>query len=612
MKRFPDVNHGLAKGQPDFQVDSSLNRFIRFFVDESLFSINARKKHKLYSDGTLLQLESVPSLSNEMEVFKMQTVIQAKVSTRLLTKANRLFTGTLDGRIIEILQNSRRAGATQVTITNTEGLVTVRDNGRGIEDFTKLLDLGDSDWDQAMEEAEDPAGVGVFCLAPRKVGICSKRQKLVITKDGWTGTPLELTEIEDTVSGTELVFADEPWELSKVQKHAVFSGLKVVVDGKTCPQQPFTSSRAVHHNELGCKIEVRDRDRLNEWHKQWRDHYYSDTVLVNFHGQIVNCQCSPVSENLVFLVDMTGEPTAIRMMLPARTQLIENKAFKALKAAIEIEAYRFIQKRGSHRLPFAEYKRAAKLGVKLPEAEPVFTAGLLSGDTPEPIEVSMPKDFPLGKCYRFDENSRCCETDQANAHLLAAMGKFDEPFVPVTISSSYDGYSWAELPTIGKVDVGIGKELGRQGIWCETLVAVESLRITVHTSDKKVFASDVCMAVLEDVAEERRWSYTNVYVTPESRSRLNTTDIWYHLGGWSDEGDTWDTQVYDVEEAIDQFWATIIGPAEYLRSKIRECLHGIVKDWKTIIYEDDGNLTIRYKNGSEKVYKSPQSSSAAT
>jgi hypothetical protein len=530
----------------------------------------------------------------------------------LLTKADRLFTGTLDGRIIEILQNARRADATEVTITNKEGLVTVRDNGSGIDDFAKLLDLGDSDWDQAMEESEDPAGVGIFCLAPRKVGICSGRKKLVITKDGWTGTAMELSQIEDMLHGTELVFADEPWELSKVRKHAVFSGMKVVVDGKACPQQPFTSGRAVHHPKLGCRIEVCSRDRLNEWHRQWQDYYYTDTVLVNFHGQIVKCQYKPVSEDLVFLVDMTGEPTGIRMMLPARTQLIENKALEALKAAIEIEAYSFIAGRGSHKLPFAEYKRAAELGIKLPEAEPVFTVGLLSGDMPEPIEVSKPKDFPLAGCYRFDENILGGETDEDNAHLLAATGKFKEPFVPVSISRSYDGYSWAELPTIGKVEVTLGKEVGRRDIWCETLVAVESLKIIVETSDRKIFTSNVCMAVLEEPSKEGTLGYVNVYVTVESRTRLSTTDIWYHLGGFNDEGDTWDTQVYDVEQAIDRLWATILGPAEYLRSKIRECLYGIVKDWKTIIYEDDETLTIHYKDGTEKAYKSPCGNPAMT
>ena len=88
--------------------------------------------------------------------------IQATVNTRLLSKASRLFTGTLSGRIIEILQNARRAGATEVHITNADGVVTVRDNGKGIDDFAKLLDLGGSRWDEAFEASEDPAGVGIF------------------------------------------------------------------------------------------------------------------------------------------------------------------------------------------------------------------------------------------------------------------------------------------------------------------------------------------------------------------------------------------------------------------------------------------------------------------
>ena len=110
--------------------------------------------------------------------------IQACVNRRLLTKADRLFTGTLDGRIIELLQNARRAGATKVTITNDGGWVTVRDNGQGISDFAKLLDLGGSGWDDACEKSEDPAGVGIFCLAPREVTIRSKGKMATITKDG--------------------------------------------------------------------------------------------------------------------------------------------------------------------------------------------------------------------------------------------------------------------------------------------------------------------------------------------------------------------------------------------------------------------------------------------
>jgi len=537
----------------------------------------------------------------------METVIRAKVSERLLTKASRLFTGTLDGRVIEILQNSRRAGATEVTITNKDGLVTVRDNGCGIKDFTKLLDMGESDWDSTLEEAEDPAGVGIFCLAPRKVTICSNGKKIVIDKDGWTGKPITLERADDCGNGTVLTFADEPWELSKVEKHAVFSGLNVIVDGKTCPRRPFTSHRAVYHPELGCKIEVRERDRLNEWHNHWRDSYYCDLVLVNFHGQVVKFAYSPVTEKLVFLVDMTGEPTGIRMMLPARTQLIENKAFKALKAALEIEAYCFIQKRGTHKLQFKEYKRAEELGVKLAEAEPVFDVGLLSGDTPEPIEVIKSKDFPLSQCYRMNrERLEDQEHAAANIHLLAALGKFDEPFVPVNISEAYDGYTWAKLPTVDKVEVKLGKELGSGWLWSEVLVAVQSIRITAKTSDGKVFDSDVLVAVLAPKKVEQSWHGADqVFVTPEAREQLSPSHLWFHLGGWSEDGDTYDTQEYQFEEQLELFWAKIAGPGEYLRSKLVENIDAVKGEWQTITIDADRTVVIAYKNGSSKTLKSP-------
>jgi hypothetical protein len=393
----------------------------------------------------------------------------------------------------------------------------------------------------------------------------------------------------------------------------VFTGLTVTVDCKRCAKEQFCSEKAVNYPALGCKIEVRENKNLNKWHSHFRGGYYCNHVLVNFHGQMIAFTYSPVSkEEFAFLVDMTGEPTEIRLMPPARTRLIENKAFEQLKAVIEVEAYRFIQRRGSHKLPFKQYKRAEELGIKLPEAEPVFDVGLLSGDTPEPIEVVMPKDFPLKKCYRFNEKCHSRETDEANAHLLAATGKFKEPFVPVSISHSYNGYSWADLPTVNKVEITVGKKLGEQGIWNETLVAVDSLQIIVHTSDNKVFKSDVLMAVLEQPKDKRSWYCMNIYVTLAARSQLNPSDIWYHCGGWNDDGDTYDTQLCCFEQELEQFWASIIGPGQYLRSKIRECLFGIVKDWKRITFEEDETLTILYKDGTEKVYKSPHSGSAAT
>ena len=169
--------------------------------------------------------------------------IQAQVSQRLLSKATRLFSGTLSGRIIEILQNARRAGATTVHITNLDGSVAVCDNGHGIEDFAKLLDLGNSGWDQGTEEAEDPAGVGVFCLAPREVEIHSGHKNVVITEKAWTGEPVPVQTIDGFFLGTKLQFTDEPWTFDEVEKQAVFSGLNVTVDDKPCSHRWSMSLR---------------------------------------------------------------------------------------------------------------------------------------------------------------------------------------------------------------------------------------------------------------------------------------------------------------------------------------------------------------------------------
>lgn len=537
------------------------------------------------------------------------TTIQAMVNPRLLTKANRLFTGTLQGRIIEILQNARRAGATKVEITNGDGWVTVRDDGHGIEDFARLLDLGGSGWQEALEASEDPAGVGLFCLAPREVTVRSHGQIAVIHKDGWTGSPVRIIADPEPCEGTILAFQDEPWTSSEVDLDAVFSGMQVTADGTAGPQARFISDRAAAHPELGCRIEVRESNDLDPWHHSvCRSQHYGDNVLVNFHGQVVLFHHCPASEHhLHFLIDMTGEPTGIRLMLPARTCLVQNEAYDALLAAMELEAFRYLQGRGHHRLSYKEYLRARQLGIILPEATPTFRVGLLSSDPPEPIELVMPKEFPLSKCYRLAiDHEHGDETDEANVHLLAALGKFDEPFVPVDISERYDGYSWANLQTIGKVELTIGKTICESWLWSGKIVCVEKLMITAHTSDGKTFSSPMCMTIKPagNDPDKRVWEDV-VLVTPEAQDRLAASEIWYHLGGWSDEGDTYDTQESQFCEDLERFWLQLVGPDEHLRVRILESMAGLEPNWQSVKITADGTITIQFKDGSRKALRPP-------
>ena len=540
------------------------------------------------------------------------STIQATVNPRLLPKADRLFTGTLQGRVIEILQNARRAGATEVAITNHNCYVTVHDNGRGIEDFANLLDLGGSGWDDACEASEDPAGVGIFCLAPRQVTIRSLGKTVTIEGDGWRGATVPVQDDPDPVEETWLQFPDEAWTVAAVERNAVFSGLQVTVDGAACTSAPFVSERAIAHPELGCQIEVRESADLDPWHCSCNcDRYHGANALVNFHGQVVPFDYHEIgAQNLYYLVDLTGEPTGIRLMLPARTRVVENEAFASLRQTLEVEGYRYLQRRGHHRLPYKQYLRARELGIELPEAKPTYAVGLLAGgDAPEPVAVTMPDDFPLAKCYRFDQNcTDGTETDETNLHLLAALGEFGEPFVPVHIHPTYHGYAWAELPTIGKVEVSVGRQLHSGCLWTGTMTCVASIAITAHASDGRVFSSEVCMAKAPAAAPEAPdWAEDHVLVTPQAQQRLCASEIWYHFGGWSDEGDTYDTQMFEFEEQLDHFWLSLAGPEERLRQGILASLAAVRPEWQTVTVTPDGSVAIEHLDGTRSALRPPPS-----
>jgi len=534
--------------------------------------------------------------------------IKAKVNKRLLAKADRLFTGTLSGRIIEILQNARRAGATRVDITNKDGWVRVRDNGKGIKDFARLLDMGGSDWGEGVERSEDPAGVGLFCLAPRVAVIRSRGKSVTINKAGWTGDLVVVEDDPAPVAGTILKFQDEPWSLEKLERNAVFSGLMVTVDGKACERAPFVSGQATEHPELGCRIEVLECGCLGRWYDRWRRELGYDNVIVNFHGQVVVFKYQPVEEcRLYFLVDMTGAPTDVRLMLPARTRLVENAAFGALKGAIELEAFRYFQRKGQHALHYKNWLRARELGVTLPEATPTFEVGLLEGDTPEPVAVKMPEGFPLERCYRLNtELNERDGKDATNAHLLGALGRCDPPFVPVAIDGGYDGYSWADLPTVDEVQVKPGKVLHQESLWMQRLVCVDSISIKVWTSDGKTSSSPVCMAIMPPEDGKGCWiDLDRVHVTPEVRKRLSDSEIWYHLGGWYEDGDTYDTQEVDFRKELEAFWANLVGPDEYLRVRVMETLRDMGRTWEAVSVGAEGWMRVRFTDGSEKVIQPP-------
>ncbi len=113
--------------------------------------------------------------------------------------------------VTELLQNARRAGATRIDVDHDAGRRTlvVHDDGRGLDDFQKLLSLHESGWDADLCAREHPFGIGFSkCLydAHRCI-VASGRQRVDIdTAAALARCPIEVEErpSAEQVTGTRV------------------------------------------------------------------------------------------------------------------------------------------------------------------------------------------------------------------------------------------------------------------------------------------------------------------------------------------------------------------------------------------------------------------------
>ena len=84
--------------------------------------------------------------------------------------------------ISELLQNSRRAGATRIDVVRGEGFISVSDNGSGIKSFQDLLTLAQSNWDESVMDEDAPYGMGFFSalFAAERVVVQSQGKEIEV------------------------------------------------------------------------------------------------------------------------------------------------------------------------------------------------------------------------------------------------------------------------------------------------------------------------------------------------------------------------------------------------------------------------------------------------
>lgn len=130
---------------------------------------------------------------------------------RLFGVVQRLFTGSVEEVLGELLQNAQRSGATEVDIRIDQDRMVFSDNGtglkKGLEGFRTLLAIADSNYRPEVEATQSPMGVGFYALLSHpgisQVDIQSGGRAMAIDTARWFSDSQYRNAWKDLVFKTE-------------------------------------------------------------------------------------------------------------------------------------------------------------------------------------------------------------------------------------------------------------------------------------------------------------------------------------------------------------------------------------------------------------------------
>lgn len=551
------------------------------------------------------------------------SIIHAQISPTILSKADRLFRNDDAGVFVELLQNARRAGANLVDIHIADlsgdavvSTVTVRDNGRGIDDFQKLLTLGDSDWSADVCQAEDPAGMGFFSLCHSTVEVWSGNQQAVISREAFLGTAeTQVQTVKERMPGTRIVFtrgSSVGTLLHAAKEVTEFYPLQVFLNGEEVVQHDFLEGSLCRETIDGIEVGFGTSFR---WRFGYRDNNW------NFHGSLIRESFEGISgvlrldqfrkwqnETLQARFNVV-EVGRVKLQLPDRRAIVQDQKLREFETKVRAAAYRFFATQEHHALPFVRWKEAQSLGVALREASPLLKTWHASplDDGIDPffgcVEERLPPSF---------DDVLLVARDIPNQHTLEAalqpLSHFDLKLYQA--AEQYVGYSWYDaLPTLSDTAVtvdGIPYETWIDG----SLPRPEKILITPTIKQSNLADTRVGFKALIHLVDgddvdygDEAPEFVAIRNSPWDNDELNGPfDISQFLfdatfrSSDDIEADSWDTQkdYYEahIRREVDEYFR---GPKAALMGILRESL-----SWEARRYAGQAGIDeIRFKRPGE-------------
>ena len=356
----------------------------------------------------------------------MNRTIRARIHESAVKRVTRIYAATAAEILAEILQNSRRAGATRVRISvatpaartdeiavaagDTPLTVTIADDGAGVADPAVLLSFGENGWDDALVRREDAAGFGFASLARRGCTVSSRHRspdgemlpgwRVGLEPAHFLGEAQAEVHPDDQAPypcGTAISF--EATEAVAAIRNAAENAARHYPLPVFYEESPSSQPGG---EQLDRRAFLDGAVHAEPWHGLafgiFRDRHrgYNDPDL-NFHGLTLPVRLPAVETvhggTWSVRADI-GDCPELELVLPARKEAVENDFLKAMRDAARLAIYRAMAASPDPRPAFEDWKRAreADIDIAPPPAvlRPWRPATAHVDDWREPSKLAVP------------------------------------------------------------------------------------------------------------------------------------------------------------------------------------------------------------------------------
>ena len=314
---------------------------------------------------------------------QLPAAIRARVHDGAIDRVTRFFAATIASAAVEIVQNSRRSGATRLdvvtqAVADASGAirVAVTDDGQGIPDPAVLLSFGESRWDEDTARREDPAGMGVYALSKRGCVVSSRPRgpggqarpgwRVTLTPDCFLGkeeVPVTADDEAPHPHGTTIAFlAEETLEAiqAAIAGAARHCPLPVTFNGEPVERKSFLDGAVHAERWRGLAFGV-FRNRLTGF----------NNPDLNFHGLTLAVRLPAVDAIEAGTWSVRADIEAcpeLELVLPARREAVETPFLEEMREAARLAIYSAMAAADPEpRVAFEDHRKAAEAGISLPE-----------------------------------------------------------------------------------------------------------------------------------------------------------------------------------------------------------------------------------------------------